>query len=243
MALFERFPRVILPVVLLGLMGCSQFEGLFSDDDGDKPAEEATPTASTARSGGATVKAGEGAWRSIIILDTSADHSFFAPEQALNKALEESGIRITRAWALGPVEIKNEAGEVVGTVDLATVTDQAKGYVFVEQGRPSDFVSPASLPFVLQQASAFFAKPIKMGNGRAAAAAGGGMGGGMGARQLQGGKQLGGPAGSGAAKRMKAQKGATGARKVGSRPATEVPGAGAGDASAGGASTEDATGE
>ncbi len=219
MASFTTFTRALLPALLLGLVGCEQFEGLFSDDAPEEAATEAgapvTPSTATPTAAAPTAKAGQGAWRTLVILDTSADRSFFAPEQALTKALEGTGIGVTRAWALGPVEIKNDAGEVIGTTDLKTVTDQAKGYVLVEDGRPPDFVAPASLPFVLQQATSYFDTPIKMNNGRAA-----GSGGGMGMRQGKGAKQGGPAAPAAAGQRLKMQKGEngmTGARKIGTK--------------------------
>ena len=112
----------------------------------------------------------------LVILDTSSDNSFFAPEQALNKTLESTNIKLMRHNSTDPIEVKDAAGTVVGTIMLSTLTDQKAGYIFAEEGRPADFLSNASLPFVLQQASAYFNEQIPMGNGQRANGALGGMG-------------------------------------------------------------------
>jgi hypothetical protein len=175
--------RALLPALLF-VAGCSAIEGLFSDD---KTTEASGATTSTTTSSASGVQPGQGAWRVLIIMDTSADHSFFAPEQAFDRVLDGTGIKLVRAWALGPVEIKNDEGDVIGNVDLKTVTDQSKGYVLAEAGRPYDFVAPSSLPFVLQQASSYFGTTIRMNNGRAAGE-GSGMGMSGGNRPIKQGK-------------------------------------------------------
>lgn len=202
------FTRVLLPA-LLCIAGCSAIEGLFSDDK----TEVVSTTTTTAGSTASGVQPGQGAWRVLIIMDTSADHSFFAPEQAFERVLDGTGIKLLRAWALGPVEIKNDAGEVIGNIDLKTVTDQSRGYVLAEAGRPYDFVAPSSLPFVLQQASSYYGTNIRMSNGRSAGEGGLGMGGST--RPLKQGKN-GGPQMPEGLKQMKRMP--AGARKMGKNP-------------------------
>jgi len=225
--------RALLPA-LLCISGCSAIEGLFSGDEATTEPSSTSTTPTTSASG---VQPGQGAWRVLIIMDTSADHSFFAPEQAFDRVLDGTGIKLLRAWALGPVEIKNDQGEVIGTVDLKTVTDQSKGYVLAEAGRPFDFVAPSSLPFLLQQASAYFGTTIRMNNGRSAGEAGE-MGMPSGARPLKQGKN-GAPGNpDGLRQHMRLPPGA---RKIG-----KGAGGGAGAADATGTATgtgEDATDE
>lgn len=196
-------PRALFPLALLALVGCKQFSGLFSDDEAAEPTTTAEPAAPTTATG---VQPGQGTWRALIILDTTADRSFFVPEQAIQKTLADADIEVVRAYALGPVEVKDETGKVLGTVDLKTLTDQGKGYVLAEEGRPADFVAPSSLPFLLQQASAYYGKQIRMNNGRAAGASAGPAGGvGARARSAEGGKPQ---IPEAIRKQMKAQKGA-----------------------------------
>lgn len=213
--------RTLTALLLVALPGCSSLEGLFSDDEPAATAEEtkapeaaATDDDATAASSTAapSATAGTGAWRVFIILDTSADRSFFAPEQALTKALEGTGVKVVRAWSLDtPVEVKNDAGEVIGVVELKKITDQGKGYVLAEADRPADFVAPSSLPFVFQQASAYYNMQIRMQNGRMAGQ--GGLSGARPRRQMAGGEGT--PKNPAAAReRMKMQKGAPGLRKI-----------------------------
>lgn len=159
---------LLFPLMFAGV-GCQQFEGLFADDD-EAPAADAkteTPTTSAASSSSGE-KLKEGDWRVLVVLDTTQDHSFFAPEAALSKALEGSGIKLMRHNSTDPIAVQNEQGETVGTVNLSTLTDQKTGYVFAEEGRPADFLANASLPFVLQQASSYFNTQIRMNNGQRA---------------------------------------------------------------------------
>ncbi len=215
--------RTLLPILMFSLAACDKTGE--SSDEKKEATEQKSPSSVPTGEAGRGVQPGQGAWRVFLILDTSADHSFFAPEQALTRVLDGTGIKVVRAWALGPVEIKNDAGEVIATVDLKNVTDQGKGYVFIEDGRIPDFVAPASLPFVLQQASAYYGTQIKMNNGRNAGAGMGAGGGGMGAAasKIKGNKI---PSAVKNGKGMKMQKGAAGARKVGSKPTEEVTGEG-----------------
>lgn len=162
-----------LALFALTLTGCSAVEGLFTSEDEKPPSPEAASAAPTATAKEATTASGTeevvpGDWKVFVVLDTTTDNTFFAPEAALSRALEDTNIKLMRHTTRDPIEVKDAQGSVLGKVDVNALTDQKSGYIFAEEGRPANFISSASLPFVLQQASAYFSMEIRMNNGQRA---------------------------------------------------------------------------
>ena len=87
---------------------------------------------------------------------------------ALAKALEGTNIKLMRHNSRDPISVVDDKGASLGSVAVDALTDQKSGYIFAEEGRPANFLSNASLPFVLQQASAYFNTQIRMNNGQRA---------------------------------------------------------------------------
>lgn len=182
----KRSALLLLSTIVLATAGCDSISGLFSGDEEvvtPAPSSEAAETRTEAAAPAADDKAlTPGDWRVLVILDTSADNSFFAPEQALAKTLENTKIKLMHHNSTDPIEVKNASGETVGTITVTTLTDQKAGYIFAEEGRPANFLANASLPFVLQQASSYFNEQIRMGNGQRASGGLSGFGKGKGGK-------------------------------------------------------------
>lgn len=101
-------------------------------------------------------------YRAFIVLDTSVDRTFFVPEDTVQSGLEGKNILYLHAYSnTEPFSVTDPAGKVLGTLDIKAITDAKTGYIFVESGRPSDYLAPAAMPFVFQQATAYFREPLR----------------------------------------------------------------------------------